>query len=137
MTMATMSGVGKRGGKNPFRWIEAGVIAAFAAFLLSFGLQPRQPAPLNDAQIAAARQALVDNLLAYHPVKPREAWWLAGNTLQLGIDDNGKNRDGDAASVCVVSESYGFKGRGLTVVLVDAGQVKNPDALMLGRWQCR
>ncbi len=132
-----MSGVARRARKNPFRWIEAGVIAVFALFLLSFGFQARHAAPWNDAQITAARQALADNLLAYHPVKPREAWWLTGNTLQLGVADNDKNRDADAASVCVVAENFGFKGRGLTVVLVDVGQVKNPEAPMLGRWECR
>lgn len=113
------------------------MIALFVLFLLSFGFQARQAAPWDAGRSAAARQALADNLFAHHPVKPREAWWLTDNLLQLGVGDTGKNRDGDAASVCVVAENFGFKGRALTVVLVEVGQVRDPDALMLGRWECR
>lgn len=45
--------------------------------------------------------------------------WSTATTLKLGMLDNGRNRDGFAEYACQVLHERGFKGKKITVHIID------------------
>lgn len=67
----------------------------------------------------------------------KDAAWSSPTTFKVAVLDDGTPRNGYAQYVCMVLDDYGFKGRAVTVQIVDGGQLPLTDeARKLGEAKC-
>lgn len=67
----------------------------------------------------------------------KDAIWTAKNIFKVGVLDDNSNRDGYAQYVCEVLNDHGFKGKKVSVQVIDIVKLsKNGAWVKLGEAQC-
>lgn len=83
-----------------------------------------------------AKNAVVEKFKTEPTAK--DSVWTSDKVFKVGVIDDNTNRDGYANYVCEVLYDYGFKGKDITVKIIDVVKlVKNNKWENIGSAQCK
>lgn len=68
---------------------------------------------------SSKHDAVVSYFISSEEPSVKDAMWSTETTLKLGMLDNRRNRDGFANYACNILYEHGFKGKRVTVHIID------------------